>query len=198
MMCCLFTATAFRIYFDFSGLHRYGRRHGETAGCETAGELQCAVSQAEHRPVLERVARVTHAVVPRLCVQSADATAPIRALLTATWMAVLLTQVATMVLIGLWDGITAGFGAVGVVHGLGLFVHNRWVVMTRDLWSRHGSSLAARRAAAIAGVSLHSTSSRWDAVLRAFVAGFGHGKPCRSCSRSLDRGTRPVGAVNSG
>jgi alginate O-acetyltransferase complex protein AlgI len=36
------------------------------------------------------------------------------------------TQLATMVLIGLWHGVTWTFAAWGVWHGLGLFVQNRW------------------------------------------------------------------------
>ena len=43
-----------------------------------------------------------------------------------TWLAVLIAQVSTMALIGLWHGITAGFVVWGLWHGVGLFVHNRW------------------------------------------------------------------------
>ncbi|MCS7011703.1 MAG: hypothetical protein NZL98_10060, partial [Anaerolineales bacterium] len=39
---------------------------------------------------------------------------------------IFLTQFATMVLIGLWHGVTWNFVLWGVWHGLGLFVHNRW------------------------------------------------------------------------
>jgi D-alanyl-lipoteichoic acid acyltransferase DltB (MBOAT superfamily) len=51
----------------------------------------------------------------------------------------------------------------GLWHGLGLFIHNRWVVMTRDVWSRHGSSIAARRVSAIAGALLtfHFVAVGW-------------------------------------
>jgi alginate O-acetyltransferase complex protein AlgI len=41
------------------------------------------------------------------------------------------TQVATMVLIGLWHGMTLNFVVWGLWHGLGLFVHNRWSELTR-------------------------------------------------------------------
>lgn len=44
---------------------------------------------------------------------------------------ILLTQTATMVLIGLWHGATLNFVAWGMWHGLGLFVHNRWSEFTR-------------------------------------------------------------------
>lgn len=41
-------------------------------------------------------------------------------------MMILCSQVATMVLIGLWHGGTWNFILWGLWHGLGLFVHNRW------------------------------------------------------------------------
>ncbi len=43
-----------------------------------------------------------------------------------TWLMILVAQLSTMVLIGMWHGITAGFVLWGVWHGLGLFIHNRW------------------------------------------------------------------------
>lgn len=39
---------------------------------------------------------------------------------------ILVTQLSTMALIGLWHGITINFLLWGAWHGLGLFVHNRW------------------------------------------------------------------------
>jgi len=44
---------------------------------------------------------------------------------------IFLTQLATMVLIGLWHGVTLNFVAWGMWHGLGLFIHNRWSDLTR-------------------------------------------------------------------
>jgi D-alanyl-lipoteichoic acid acyltransferase DltB (MBOAT superfamily) len=41
-------------------------------------------------------------------------------------MMILLTQVATMLLIGFWHGVTWNFTIWGLWHGLGLFIHNRW------------------------------------------------------------------------
>jgi D-alanyl-lipoteichoic acid acyltransferase DltB (MBOAT superfamily) len=48
-----------------------------------------------------------------------------------TVLIVLIGQVGTMVLIGLWHGITWNFGIWGLWHGIGLFMHNRWVNFTR-------------------------------------------------------------------
>jgi len=44
---------------------------------------------------------------------------------------IFITQVSTMVLIGLWHGITWSFALWGLWHGLGLFVHNRWSGLTK-------------------------------------------------------------------
>jgi D-alanyl-lipoteichoic acid acyltransferase DltB (MBOAT superfamily) len=52
-----------------------------------------------------------------------------RALRVRGWHvpAIILTgQLSTMLLIGLWHGITWNFALWGIWHGLGLFVHNRW------------------------------------------------------------------------
>jgi D-alanyl-lipoteichoic acid acyltransferase DltB (MBOAT superfamily) len=45
---------------------------------------------------------------------------------------ILFTQLATMVLIGLWHGATLNFVVWGLWHGLGLFAHNRWSELTRS------------------------------------------------------------------
>lgn len=42
------------------------------------------------------------------------------------WSMVLVTQLSTMTLIGLWHGVTWNFLFWGLWHGVGLFIHNRW------------------------------------------------------------------------
>lgn len=44
---------------------------------------------------------------------------------------ILVTQVSTMALIGLWHGVAWNFLLWGVWHGVGLFIHNRWVNFQR-------------------------------------------------------------------
>lgn len=44
---------------------------------------------------------------------------------------VLVGQLTTMLLIGLWHGVTLNFVAWGVWHGLGLFIHNRWAAFAK-------------------------------------------------------------------
>jgi alginate O-acetyltransferase complex protein AlgI len=48
---------------------------------------------------------------------------------------VLLSQMATMVVIGLWHGVTVNFVVWGVWHGVGLFIHKQWTDRTRK-WYR--------------------------------------------------------------
>jgi alginate O-acetyltransferase complex protein AlgI len=45
---------------------------------------------------------------------------------------IFIMQIATMVLIGLWHGVTLNFVLWGLWHGLGLFIHNRWSEWTRS------------------------------------------------------------------
>jgi D-alanyl-lipoteichoic acid acyltransferase DltB (MBOAT superfamily) len=47
-------------------------------------------------------------------------------------MILLTTQISTMVLIGLWHGVTAGFVLWGLWHGAGLFIQNRWSDYMKD------------------------------------------------------------------
>ncbi|RPI90255.1 MAG: hypothetical protein EHM40_18825 [Chloroflexi bacterium] len=42
------------------------------------------------------------------------------------WTMILAGQLATMLLIGLWHGVTPNFVLWGLWHGAGLFLHNRW------------------------------------------------------------------------
>jgi alginate O-acetyltransferase complex protein AlgI len=49
-----------------------------------------------------------------------------------SYLIILITQVTTMVLIGLWHGITINFLFWGLWHGVGLFLQNRWSNVTRD------------------------------------------------------------------
>jgi D-alanyl-lipoteichoic acid acyltransferase DltB (MBOAT superfamily) len=48
-----------------------------------------------------------------------------------SWLIILIGQFSTMLLIGLWHGITWNYAIWGVWHGLGLFIHNRWSEWTR-------------------------------------------------------------------
>ena len=76
---------------------------------------------------------------------------------------ILTTQLVTMVLIGLWHGVTWNFVIWGAWHGVGLFIHNRWA----DFIKPRGAFLAARprlqQAGRVAGVVLtfHFVALGW-------------------------------------
>jgi D-alanyl-lipoteichoic acid acyltransferase DltB (MBOAT superfamily) len=58
-------------------------------------------------------------------------------------------QISTMVLIGLWHGITVNFFLWGVWHGVGLFVHNRWADRTRAQARKLGEKPRLQRAVSL-------------------------------------------------
>jgi len=68
---------------------------------------------------------------------------------TPVWMVILITQVATMTLIGLWHGITLNFVLWGLWHGLGMFVQNRWSDWTKPLSARIQEKPALNKAVTI-------------------------------------------------
>ncbi|MFH1186114.1 MAG: MBOAT family O-acyltransferase [Chloroflexota bacterium] len=80
-----------------------------------------------------------------------------------TWIAILITQLVTMLLIGLWHGITWGFAVWGLWHGLGLFAHNRWTEFARVRWPAGIQTAGARRVAGVLGAILtfHFVAVGW-------------------------------------
>ncbi len=110
-----------------------------------------------------------------------------RALRTAsrplpTWLMVLVAQLSTMVLIGLWHGVAAGFVLWGLWHGLGLFIHNRWSDLAKSRSPAWMQTPRGRQLTSVAGVfltfnfvavgwlffTLSSPSVAWSAIIRLF------------------------------
>jgi len=54
----------------------------------------------------------------------------------SVWLVILVTQLSTFFLIGLWHGMTLNFILWGLWHGLGLFLQNRWSDWTKPLSAR--------------------------------------------------------------
>jgi alginate O-acetyltransferase complex protein AlgI len=79
------------------------------------------------------------------------------------WSAVLISQLVTMVLIGLWHGITWSFALWGLWHGVGLFVHNRWSWFVRSRLQNYKPSPTMSRLSGAAGVliTFHFVSLGW-------------------------------------
>ena len=66
----------------------------------------------------------------------------------------LLTQTTTMLLIGLWHGITWNFALWGLWHGLGLFIQNRWTEFARRFLPDFQAGSASRGLFHALGVAL--------------------------------------------
>ncbi len=119
-------AYAFQIYFDFSGYTDVAIGLGRLVGIRLpenfiAPYLKPNLTQfwnSWHITLTQWFRSYFFNPVTR-AIRSAKNPWPV-------WLTILVTQVSTMVLIGLWHGIAWGFVAWGVWHGLGLFIQNRW------------------------------------------------------------------------
>ncbi len=70
------------------------------------------------------------------------------------WMMILFSQISTMLLIGLWHGVTVNFILWGLWHGCGLFIQNRWSEFARARFSERVTSLSSQRLLQFAGTFL--------------------------------------------
>jgi len=65
------------------------------------------------------------------------------------WIIIFVTQLSTMILIGLWHGVSLNFVLWGAWHGVGLFIHNRWSEFVRNrlpAWTQSGRGQIAMNA----------------------------------------------------
>jgi D-alanyl-lipoteichoic acid acyltransferase DltB (MBOAT superfamily) len=78
-------------------------------------------------------------------------------------MMILLTQVATMLLIGFWHGVTWNFTLWGLWHGLGLFIHNRWNDATKAKAATWATTPAKQAILNISGIlfTFHFVAIGW-------------------------------------
>jgi D-alanyl-lipoteichoic acid acyltransferase DltB (MBOAT superfamily) len=97
-------------------------------------------------------------------------------------MMILLTQVATMLLIGFWHGVTWNFTLWGLWHGLGLFIHNRWNDATKAKSAAWATTPTKQAALNISGIlltfhfvaigwiffALSSPVASWQVILKLF------------------------------
>ncbi len=70
------------------------------------------------------------------------------------YLIILFVQVSTMVLIGLWHGVTLGFVLWGLWHGMGLFIQNRWSDYMKDHVPAWGKTFTGKRVLRAAGIFL--------------------------------------------
>ncbi len=122
----LLYAFAMRIYFDFSGYTDIAIGLGRMLGVRLPENflspyLQPNLTQFWNRWHMSLTqwfrAYVFNPLTRRL--RSGARPLPIAA-------TVFVSQLVTMLLIGMWHGLTWNFALWGAWHGLGLFVHNRW------------------------------------------------------------------------
>lgn len=97
-----------------------------------------------------------------------------------TPLIILVAQLSTMVLIGLWHGVSANFVLWGLWHGTGLFIHNRWSEFTRPRsghlprpWAKvlgAGSTLLTFQYVALGWVffALPDPATSWHVFLKLF------------------------------
>jgi alginate O-acetyltransferase complex protein AlgI len=81
----------------------------------------------------------------------------------ASWLLVLILQVSTMVLIGLWHEVALNFVLWGAWHGMGLFIHNRWKAYTGAAFSSWTATPFRKNILAACGIFLtfHYVAIGW-------------------------------------
>jgi alginate O-acetyltransferase complex protein AlgI len=56
-----------------------------------------------------------------------------------------ITQICTMFLIGLWHGISWNFIIWGLWHGIGLFIHNRWASIMKNIREKYNVNISDQK-----------------------------------------------------
>lgn len=79
------------------------------------------------------------------------------------WSVILAGQFTTMLLIGLWHGVTFNFALWGAWHAAGLFVHNRWLAWARPRLTWLDQRAALKTLAGLCGwfVTFHYVTLGW-------------------------------------
>ncbi|MCB9135740.1 MAG: MBOAT family protein [Anaerolineales bacterium] len=117
-------AYAWRIYFDFSGYTDIALGLGMLAGVKLPENFDAPY----WKPNLTVFWNSWHMTLAQWfrAYYFNPLTRALRGRRWAIPAVIFLTQVTTMMLIGLWHGVTWNFLIWGAWHGVGLFVHNRW------------------------------------------------------------------------
>ena len=71
-----------------------------------------------------------------------------------SYLMILVAQIGTMVLIGLWHGVTVGFILWGLWHGAGLFIQNRWSNYVKDYMPAWADTPTGQRVLHYSGIFL--------------------------------------------
>jgi D-alanyl-lipoteichoic acid acyltransferase DltB (MBOAT superfamily) len=146
----LLYAYAFRIYFDFSGYTDIALGIGQLVGVTLPENFE--------RPYLKtnptafwNAWHITLAQWFRAYFFN-PLTRALRKRKFSVPAIILIGQLGTMMLIGLWHGMTWNFAIWGTWHGLGLFLHNRWADFAKGRFTNLTTGM--QRVANVAGVLL--------------------------------------------
>lgn len=157
----LLYAYALQIYFDFSGYTDLALALGRLAGVQLPENF----NQPYLKTNLTQFWNNWHMSLTqwfRAYVFN-PLTRALRGTPAPVWGIILLTQVVTMTLIGLWHGVTWNFVIWGLWHGLGLFVHNRWQEAFRVSVASWASTPLRQNALSLAGflLTFHYVALGW-------------------------------------
>jgi D-alanyl-lipoteichoic acid acyltransferase DltB (MBOAT superfamily) len=142
---------AFRLYFDFSGYTDmaigigllFGIRLPENFRRPYLRTTLAEFWQSWHITLSDWVRFYVFSPMSRSLLRRKPRPSPTLIVLSA--------QMATMIIIGLWHGVTWNFLIWGAWHGLGLFAHKMWSDRTRRWYRRAQERPFTRRAWAVGG-----------------------------------------------
>ncbi|MEB2287034.1 MAG: hypothetical protein OZ934_02875 [Anaerolineae bacterium] len=159
----LLYAYAFQIYFDFSGYSDIAIGLGQWCGVKLPENFSqpylkrniTLFWQSWHITLSQWVRFYVFSPLSRFLLTRPRKPSPT--------VLVLVGQLVTMLIIGLWHGVTWGFVAWGLWHGVGLFVHKVYSDRTRAHYLRLRAHPRLGRAVEVAGVliTFHFVALGW-------------------------------------
>lgn len=154
-------AYAFRIYFDFSGYTDIAIGLGRLAGIKLPENFD----RPYLKPNLTTFWNSWHITLAQWfrAYFFNPVTRALRSRPLSPAVIILIGQVGTMLLIGLWHGVTWNFVVWGAWHALGLFIHNRWADFMKPRAAVFENRPWLKRAAPIVGIWLtfHYVALGW-------------------------------------
>ncbi len=81
----------------------------------------------------------------------------------SAFMILMISQISTMVLVGLWHGVTESFIIWGLWHGLGLLIQNRWSSFAKSKVVKYEESFVLKGAINVFGIffTFHYVTLGW-------------------------------------
>jgi D-alanyl-lipoteichoic acid acyltransferase DltB (MBOAT superfamily) len=124
-MWVMLAAYAFQLYYDFAGYSDIAHSASFLLGFQTPENFNHPYSRPNltlfwnnwHMTLTQWIRGYLFNPLTRALRRKKKLSAP---------LIIFITQMTTMLVIGLWHGVTPNFVIWGAWHGLGLFIHNRW------------------------------------------------------------------------